>query len=336
MTVSEAKQDGQYKKVSALVDDWLSLHKGERFDLDLICRQLEISERENRNLITIKLAYEVKHGNLEKNNKYYSVIDKTIKYIDWVNASEHDILDIHWPRGHESETKGILEDSHFGFDGHVVVSPGDVLVVAGNSNAGKTCFVLNTLWENMDNYPCRLMGNEYVAPKFKRRVGRMKWANPLKEDGTPKFELIERREAWHQIIEPDSINIIDWIQLGDEFYQIGTIIDRIQGRLRKGIALIVLQKSEGKTLGRGGSFSEDLSSFYVSIDFERLTVVKCKEWKDHNPNNEMYGFTIVDYGTKFHNIRPVQKCPKCYGRGFIAGAKCQSCLGKGYADKEEK
>ena len=37
-------------------------------------------------------------------------------------------------------------------------------------------------------------------------------------------------------LEPDNINIIDWTQLGDNFYRIGMIIDGIQSKLRNGIA----------------------------------------------------------------------------------------------------
>ncbi len=314
-----------FKKIGALVDGWLNLHRGETFDLDLICRQLQIQERDNRQLVAIKLAYEVDHQRLEKLNRSYTTIDKTLELIDWVNASDQGTLPIKWPWGHE-------DNSQFGFDGHVIVNPGDIIVVAGVSNMGKTAFCLNLLWENMDSFPCLLMGNEYAPVKFKRRAKRMDWANPLKEDGTPKFTLVKRRDGWKNIIEPDYINIIDWINLGDNFYQIGTIIEGIQAKLKGGIAVISLQKSEGKNLGTGGHFSEDLSSLYLLVDFERLTVRKCKEWFEHNPNGETYGFKIVDGGAKFHNIRSVVKCKKCWGSGNTKAGKCEECFGSGYTD----
>lgn len=329
--------DGKYKKVSALVDDWLQYHKGERFDLDMICRQLDIREPANRKLVSIKLAYEVKKERLEKLNRYYNIIDNTLKYINWVNSNPGNIIDLSWPHGHESE-EGFNEDSRFGFDDCAVVSEGDLIVVTGDSNVGKTTFAHNIVWENMDKYPCRLMGNEYVGSKFRRRIENMKWKNPLKEDGNPKFELIERRDGWHYAIEPDSINVIDWILLsgepGSEFYTAGAILDRIQAKLKKGIAIVVLQKSPGKVLARGGGPTVDLSSLYLTIDYNRLTVVKCKEWKDHNPDKEIYGFTIVNHGCQFHNIRPIKRCPKCQTTGYYKGETCDSCNGTGYMDKK--
>ncbi len=323
MPETDIQQDMRYKKAAALVDDYVEIHKGETFNLDDICRHSEISSREGRRLIAIKLSYDVKHGKLEKTNKYYRVIDKNVKYIDWVNASVGDTLDLSWPYGRD-------DGSQFGFDGRAVISPGDVIVIAGVSNMGKTAFCLNLLWENFDKFSCVLMGNEYKPAKFKRRVSRMDWADPLKEDGTPKFKLIERHEGWKDIIEPDSINIIDWINLGDNFYQIGKIIEGIQEKLRNGIVVVSLQKGDDRDLAIGGQYTEHLSSVYLTVDFERITVRKVKEWKDWNPNKAIYGFSLADGGTKFCNIRPIKKCPKCWA----VKPKCDTCdnCNKGWID----
>ncbi len=198
-----------------------------------------------------------------------------------------------------------------------------------------TAFCLNLLWDNMDTFPCTLMGNEYTPGKFKRRVKTMDWANPLKENGEPKFELIERRSGWKDVIRPDNINIIDWINLDDKFYQIGMIIDGIQSKLKNGVAVLSIQKQPGKDRGLGGGFSEHLASLYLNIDFERLTVIKAKEWTGTNPNGKMYGFSIVQGGTRFHDIREVKKCIKCYGKGVAYGNKCETCFGRGVVNIDE-
>lgn len=321
---------GRYRKVAELVREWIEIHKGESFNLDTICRQLQIQERTNRNYVTIELSKLVAKETLEKVTSpiykpIYRYIDDSCKHIDWVHALDNDYINIKWPYGLE-------DDSRFGFDGRVKISPGDIIVLAGSSNMGKTTFCLNLLWENMDNYPCTLMGNEYNAGKFKRRVSRMTWKEPLDDKGDSKFELIERHDNWKDIIRPNRINIIDWINLKDNFYQIGKIIEDIQGKLRKGIAVISLQKDENKKLGLGGGFSEHLASLYLTIDYERLTIVKAKEWEEWNPNGKMYGFKIVNGGTKFHNIRQIQKCNRCWGTGRSKGGICENCNGTGYVD----
>jgi hypothetical protein len=325
MTQEPSVNETTRKKVWLLVDRYLELHRNETFDLDTICRHLNITERENRHFVVQKLSYEVGKGNLEKVNRIYRTIDNTLVTIDWVNASEAEVLDIHWPFGRDDQ-------SQFSFDGNVRISPGDLIVIAGVSNMGKTTMCLNFLWENMDYYPCTLMGNEYQASKFKRRVSRMEWAEPINEHGAPKFELIERYEGWKDIIRPDNINIIDWIGLDDKFYMIGSILQGIKSKLRKGIAVVALQKDPNKPWGQGGGFSEHLASLYLLMDFEKLTIKKAKEWVNKNPNGMIDGFTITEAGSRFDYIRPIKKCPKCWGWSATKGVKCENCSGTGYVN----
>lgn len=326
------KDPKTYKVVADRIAEWLVLHYGERFNLDTICRQCNIMESKSRNYASIELSKRVKKLLLEKEVEtgIYTSVNTKVKSIDWINASENDTINLCWPSGRKDGTI-------FGFAPYAVTSPGDVVVIAGGSNFGKTTFALNFLWDNMDSYNCTLMGNEYSPAKFKRRIANMTWANPLNAEGKPKFELIERRERWQDIIRPDNINIIDWINLGDNFYQIGKIIESIQSKLHNGIAVIVLQKADGKELGLGGSFSEHLASLYFTINYQRLTVVKCKEFTGgFNPNKHVYGFDIVDSGTKFHNIREVQKCSYCAGKGNVFNKGiCDFCSGTGWVDKHD-
>ena len=316
-----AKLDG---KVWPEVDKWLEFHRGEKFDLDTICRQLDVKNRSQRHSVIKKLSYLVNKGKLEKSAHQYTYINNEYVSIEWWNAALTKPVPISWPRG-------VDDGSRFGFDGHVIINPRDIIVIAGVSNMGKTAFALNMLWNNMDKLPCFLMGNEYEASKFKRRVQKMTWANPIGEDGRPKFELVERYDRWQDIIQPDAVNIIDWINLGDAFYQIGTVIQGIKSKLDKGIAVIVIQKDPNKDRGLGGGFSEHLSSLYLLIDRGRLTVRKVKEPYQFNSQGRSYGFQIED-GVRFWDIHEVKICPKCAGYGKLHGADCGNCFGYGHLD----
>ncbi len=322
--------------VKKLVARWLSFHKGERFDLDTICRQLDISNRDLRHFVVKKLSYEVSAGNLEKSvlvrPPIYTYTNKDIKIIDWINATDSNPIPLNWPYGHE-------DGSRFGFDGAVQIFGGDIIVIAGVSNTGKTALALNLVVENMDDMRVSLQGNEYVPGKFHFRMGRMTWANPLKEDGTPKFELIDRHDNWADIIRPDNLNIIDWLNLdgtSHPFYEIGSIVEGIQRKLKNGVAVICIQKDANKDMGMGGGFSQHLASLYLAIDFMpdkhlKMTVKKAKSWTGHNPNHEMYAFDLVEAGTLFHKIHRIKKCLSCGGRGNTRmGAVCDLCSGSGH------
>lgn len=322
-----------YQMVARLVREYIEIHMGEKFDLDTICRQLSITERDSRKYVTIELSRKIEQGKLEKvstaRGSLYTVLNNTLVYInDWIDAKDDEILDVRWPCSHQDATE-------FGFEKTMIVPAGGLAVIAGVSNMGKTGFLQNFCIENCDQYHVTMMINEANKSKFKRRIQRMAWFNPRGEDGKVKFDLIERHSDWKYAIQPDDINIIDWIDLPDgDFYKINGVLDGIKSRLRKGIALVALQKSEGKTLGTGGQFSEHLADIYINIDFQRLTVRKCKEWNAPNPNGKIWGFEIVEGGSQFADIREIRLCPRCGGRSLAAHTHCEDCHGTGYTDKE--
>lgn len=327
--------DGAYSKVAKLVREWLVIHKGETFNLGTICRELEIFERENRKYVAIELARQVDNEKVEKvstsQGPIYKYIIKEIKEIDWINASVKDEVKIKFPCSHN-------DDSYFEFAQRIIIRPADLIVVAGVSNKGKSTFVRNLLWENMDNHKCLMMVNEYAPGRFKSVTSRMTWNSPLNGNGLPKFKLIERHEDWKYVVEPDAINIIDWISLTDKFWQIRDIMEGIQNSLRGGVAVVVLQKRTFKDLGEGGGASEDRSALYLNIDSGVLTVRKAKEFRGMDPNGSSYGFDIVNGGAGFERIRLVIKCKICKGTGerWVKGEGqtcCANCSGSGWTDK---
>lgn len=324
--------DSLYKNVSCVVDKWLEVHDGETFDLDTICRQVDAKDRETRQYVAIKLAYEVKKGKLEKLNRLYKCINDSIEYIDWVNASEKERVPFSWPSGRDG--------SEFPFAGKLTVRPTDLIVIAGVSNMGKSGFCKNLIWENMDEWNGRItyMVNEYQPARFKRSVNLMDWNTPFNSDGTLKFEVIRRDEDWQYAVNPDHLNIIDWVSMEGDFYRIGKIMKAIQAKLRDGVAVVVTQKGEGKDLGTGGQFGEHFASYYIAIDFGRLFFKKAKEYHGHNPNNKHYGFDLSE-GVYFNNLREVTPCGQCKATGKKWNSKegkleiCAGCMGSGYFDR---
>ncbi len=262
---------------------------------------------------------------------------KQFKPITSLRAGETKPFDLLFPYGYE-------DASSFGFEDMLEIDEGNCIVIAGVSNSAKTAWVINMLALNMDKHPCLLMGNEYarvdtqLSPAFIRRLRRMEWAKWEDDNDKLKFTILPVKEDYEDWVEPGKINFIDWINLTDNFYQIGKIIEDIKSAVGNGLAIIVLQKTEENLLARGGSFSRDLADFYISIDplgdrQRRLTVVKAKASKQFM-DGRMWGFEIMNGGTQFHNIREIKKCKKCWGRGhYSAGGECQECNGLGYLDK---
>ncbi len=261
---------------------------------------------------------------------------KQIRPITSLGASESKPIDLIFPYGYE-------DTSSFGFEDLIEMDEGDCIVIAGVSNSAKTLWVISMLAMNMDKYPCILMGNEYdrvdgkLSPKFVRRLRRMGWANWENGNGNLKFTILPVKEDYEAWVEPGKINFIDWINLGEDFYKIGKVIESIKTAVGSGIAVVVLQKNEDKKLGRGGSPTIDLADFYISLDpmrnyQRRLTVIKAKAQKGFL-DGRMWGFEVTNGGTQFHNIREIKKCNKCWTKGYTARGECEECNGSGYLDK---
>lgn len=325
--------DGKYKKISALVDRFILLHMDETFDLETVVKNLGLSDRESRDYITQKLHYEVKHKKLEKSNHIYRPIDTTIVRVPWYLKSNDNYVDITFPSCH---IPGDL--SYFSFQDSVRLSPASVIVIAGQTNAGKSCLARNLVWDNMDTLPVRYMVSQTSAAAFARYANNMTWANPMKDETTPKFDLVERYEDFQDLILPNALNIVDWLDADKvEYYKIGMLIKAMQTKLTNGVLVVMIQKNSFSEFGDGGEKSAKWADLYLTLSFNRdknftrLNIIKAKEWVgNHDPNGKIYGFEIANFGSQLAKIREVKKCLTCWGEGNKKGEECVVCDGTGY------
>ena len=228
----------------------------------------------------------------------------------------------------------------FAFD--IVIREGDLILIGGVSNFGKTALAMNLCGENIDSLPV-LMGNEYTTPdeeptpRFLTRLDNMDWVQWTNGDGSDKFSLLPVRDDYAEHIVKDKINIIDWINMpSGEYYLINTIMDNIKRQIGRGLAIIVLQKAEGTDKARGGQMTKDFTDCELLLDKMNnnetlLTIGKVKEYT-HPVMGKTYAFSIRK-GVRITNFREVKRCKKCYGKGhFSTGGECQQCLGLGFTD----
>ncbi len=319
------------------IENWVKNYMG-IFTLDDVLKDLHLQPDNRGHLRTImsRLADKKVIKLSGKKDGSYRII-KDVKPVDWLNANEAEYANLYFPVDHST-------GEGFGFAQLLKLSPGDLIIIAGVSNAGKSCLALNILAENINQYQCLLMGNEYTtldgipSPRFKRRMLAMDWVNWTEGQEQSKFVLLPIRENFEDYIESGKLNIVDWIRLGDNFYEIATILENIKVRLGKGLAVVVLQKSSLASLAIGGQFTEHLADFYFSIDplgknSSRLTVGKAKD-ASSRVSGRMWRFDIWK-GARISNIKEIRKCSNCYGKGYrqFTGT-CQQCSGTGYVDIE--
>lgn len=165
--------------------------------------------------------------------------------------------------------------------------PGNVLIVAGVPNAGKTAFFLNLSDMNMDNHDIHYFSSEMGLMEFRERIKYFK--RPLPEWNS-KMKFYERSDNFADVIRPNGINIIDFLEVHDEFYKVGAMIKEIFDSLHDGIAIIGLQKNPGNNTGLGGYRGLEKARLYLTMDNGCLKIEKGKNLV--NPESKADGMFI--------------------------------------------
>jgi len=235
------------------------------------------------------------------------------------------------------------------FKNDIIIREGDLILISGLSNFGKTTLCLNFFGENIDTRPV-LMGNEYTTvdeeptPRFLNRLDAMDvnkggWVDWIDVDGQDKFTLLPVRDDYAEHIVKNKINIIDWINVETgEHFMIGNILNGIKKNIGRGIAIVAIQKAEGADAGRGGQFTKDFADVELLIDRfgdsdVLLTIGKVKEYT-RPIIGKTFAYNIVS-GVKVVTFREVKKCHHCKGQGYTRGEKCDFCNGHKYIDVDD-
>ncbi len=232
------------------------------------------------------------------------------------------------------------------FDKEVIIREGDLILISGVSNYGKTTLIMNFLAENIEKHPV-LMGNEYTTPdheptpRFLSRLDSMNWVNWVDDTGQDKFTLLPVMDDYAEHIVKDKVNMVDWINIeSGEHYMIGTLLNNMKRAAGKGLIIAAIQKAEGALAGRGGQFTKDFADLEILVDRMSdtetlLTIGKCKE-SITRVTGRSWAYSIFQ-GVKLMNVREVIKCPDCFGKGWkkfgMANQPCPRCKKTGWIDK---
>jgi hypothetical protein len=214
----------------------------------------------------------------EKRAKFYRYVNTRLNLVDYKTAGTAVPLDLKWPLGLETLVK---------------VYPGNIVVAAGSPNAGKTAFNLHFIWLNNDHpLPIYYFCSEMGADELKGRLELF----PGLDINDWKFKYVEQASRFQDTIVPDAINIIDFLEMTENLYEVNTHLTAISHKLTTGLAVVSIQKKIGIELGRGAEFGLEKPKLYLSLDKSHLTLVKGKSWarRDFDPNGLKIRFKLVD------------------------------------------
>ena len=192
------------------------------------------------------------------------------------------------------------------------VFAGNLVVIGGATNAGKTLFAMDFIRRNMEKFRCTYINSEMRGGEVKKRLTDLGQAYGIAfEDSKPKAEFFDCKcnaliksdmDTLSRYLDPNGYNLIDYVKVNDDFYKLGECLDRIHARLNKGIAIVFFQKKPKVNQLLGGHFAAHLARTVMLLDYTKKTKVgrlsfekvKFPAREDSNPKSAAIYYEFVD------------------------------------------
>lgn len=273
------RHEKRERNLTSDVRDFIGQHSG-NITTTLLASGLQMTTREDQKKLWIILSRLAKEGLLEKTGRVageYRIVEKQYEVVD---------------AGSIEVTKGIDISLPFMLEQYVDILPKDLIVVAGTPNAGKTALLLDMVARNQDKWECWYfsteMGQQACARRLAQRDPHIDW----------QFKFVQDFGAYEDVIKPDALNFIDYVEQNEgEAFKIPGILAKVQRKLKKGVAVVALQKNIGKGWAVGGEQTRAKPTLFLSVEQQYpgqiLKIEKAKAFKDYNPNGFFLKFKII-------------------------------------------
>jgi hypothetical protein len=283
VTCNGENQDIVIPPLAKRIEDWIKDSTG-WFSYEDIDREFCIkteAEKTNRRKIIQRLKDSVTIECHQRDNKLFRFINTKVRLIDFKSAANREPLGVKFP---------------FGIERYFNTYPGNIIALAGAADSGKTGFLLNFIRLNQFNFPIYYQSSEMGKEELAGRLKKFEGIDLEEWNFTPE----ERSSNFADVIRPDAINIIDYMELSSDFYAVADYLRQIHDKLSSGICIVALQKKRDAELGRGGDFGLEKPRLYLSMDKGKCTIQKAKNWvnPEKNPNGLVINFKVVG-GCKF-------------------------------------
>ena len=286
---TNATENATTPQQESLVDrvrQWIESSGSRWFETPELDRDLgiaSVTDKNNRREIMLRLLDKESIERHAKEQKRWRFVNKQLVALDFKNATNAGALPIKWPlKIHE----------------YVNLFPGNLVVVAGATNAGKTALLLNVVYLNQFSlklpiyYFCSEMGEVELRERLEQFDGLaiQEW----------NFKPFDRSTDFADVIAPDCLNMVDYLEMTDDLFAINSHLTAITRKLGNGLAIVAIQKKVNAKFGRGQEFSAEKSKLYLSMDETKITIVKGKSWvnKKVNPNGLSARFNLL-HGSEF-------------------------------------
>jgi len=242
------------RNIAIEVQDWISLQDGVMAVPDCY-RDLAINAPAHKAAARMCFARLAEQGIIEREGTrsgVYRKIDETIDEQRW------------W------ESHGEPLNVRFCLGINVArIYHGNLILIEGAKSQGKTRFGIDFAKRNHNLFPGKRvrylnveMGDDEILSRAQAMERDHQWT-------VAQFrEAIEIRRvtmSWHDQVDPEGLNVIDYIVEYDEPYKIASHIFKIHERMTTGIALVIVQRDPMKMYGAGGYAIRNIPRLILSL-----------------------------------------------------------------------
>ncbi|TAL60612.1 MAG: toprim domain-containing protein [Bacteroidetes bacterium] len=300
------------KTLSQEVEEWVMSSRG-IFLFSDVHRGLQLSLREETKNLSKSLGRLIDKKIIERvgnKNGQFRLIDDKKELIDWYNADISGNFPIEYP---------------LGIHNYALTYPKNVVIIGGAKDAGKTAILLNIAAMNRKKKQIYFFSSEMGEFELKKRLISISEKLQVSlEDLRDDIVWVDRYGDFSDVIVPDAINIIDFLEITKDFFEVGDMVKNIFRRLTTGIAVIGIQKPSTRDMPIGGEKGLEKARIAIALDGGKAKILVGKNWAQDNlnPKGLTCEFKLVR-GSEFIQTTPwdiegeydEQKTWKKYGKG---------------------
>lgn len=181
----------------------------------------------------------------------------------------------------------------FGLGKYIKIYKGNIIIIFGSKSAGKTAFLINLALMNMGKFPINYLNSDMGEEEFRMRLDK---GDVDIEEWDRLVELYPCSLYFEDYIKPDYINIVDFLEVFDEFWRIGEPIQKMASKVNGGILIVAIHKNPNVDLGLGGNRAMEKAKLVLSLDPGKIKIIDAKNWANGittSPKGKTWTYKLV-------------------------------------------
>lgn len=283
------------RNISAEVSNFVAVTSG-IFSVTSCYTGLQAVTKEEKGAIRIALMRLYKAGLIEKvgkNDGHYRRIETDLNFITFDDTEE-----VPFP-----------VQLPFALHDMVEISAGNIILIGGEFNSGKSTACIEILRMNKNRVPIRYISSEVsTQSEFKKRFRGYRGIPLSFWMPDEMTDYVSQSSDFAHSLKPGALNIIDYLEFSEGDFTTGAeALRQIHDKLDGGVAVVAVQKKKGSRLPRSGDLIMEKPRLAITLssldDGTGIAeIVKAKICKGGKHDGKKLKFEIVEHGSTFKTL----------------------------------